>query len=165
MTSPATDKPWYRQFWPWFIMALPASAVVAGLTTVYIAFKNQDSVVRDDWYQDGKSINIDLAREGRAHALGVNADMTLDALTGEVRMALHGGRTLVLPASLRLVFSHVTRADLDQSITLQRRGDGDYHGALARMLQGRFDIELSAGDWRLTDTQQFPRQHMHLEPH
>ena len=32
-------------------------------------------------------------------------------------------------------------------------------------MQGRFDIELSAGDWRLTDTQQFPRQHMHLEPH
>ena len=29
--------PWYRQFWPWFIIALPATAVVASLATVWIA--------------------------------------------------------------------------------------------------------------------------------
>lgn len=164
MTSHA-DKPWYRQFWPWFIMALPASAVIAGLSTVYIAFKNQDSVVRDDWYQDGKSINLDMARETRAHALGISAELVLDALTGDVRLALHGNPPLLLPASLRLVFSHVTRADLDQAITLQRRNDGQYHGTLGRMLRGRFDIELSGNDWRLTDTQAFPQEHLHLEPH
>ena len=38
-------KPWYRQFWPWFIIALPASAVVAGLTTVWIAMQTTDSLV------------------------------------------------------------------------------------------------------------------------
>ena len=31
--------PWYRQFWPWFLIVLPGSVVVAALTTVYIANK------------------------------------------------------------------------------------------------------------------------------
>lgn len=160
-----SDTPWYRQFWPWFIMALPAAAVVAGLSTVYIAFKHQDSVVRDDWYQDGKSINLDMAREKRAHLLGLHADMTIDPLTGDIRLALHEKQMAVLPASLSLLFSHVTRADLDQSVTLQRQHHGEYHGVLGHALQGHFDIELTGGDWRITDSTIFPLPALHLEPH
>ncbi|HET8730535.1 MAG TPA: FixH family protein, partial [Moraxellaceae bacterium] len=73
LLNDAVKKPWYRQFWPWFIMALPAAAVVAGLTTVAIAYKNKDSVVRDDWYDEGKSINQDFARDDRAKAMGLSA--------------------------------------------------------------------------------------------
>lgn len=37
-TTQKTDqKPWYKQFWPWFIMAIPACGVIAGITTVFIA--------------------------------------------------------------------------------------------------------------------------------
>ncbi|MDX2349593.1 MAG: FixH family protein, partial [Porticoccus sp.] len=42
-------KPWYRQFWPWFLMALPGSVVIAGLTTVYIAFNGADTLVNDNY--------------------------------------------------------------------------------------------------------------------
>ncbi|MCW8926282.1 MAG: FixH family protein [Xanthomonadales bacterium] len=42
------NRPWYRQFWPWFIIALPASAVVAGLLTLWIAMSNPDYLVIDD---------------------------------------------------------------------------------------------------------------------
>jgi hypothetical protein len=61
------SKPWYRQFWPWFLIALPATSVVAGLTTLAIAIRNQDSLVRDDWYKDGKAINQSLARDAEAY--------------------------------------------------------------------------------------------------
>lgn len=158
-------KPWYRQFWPWFIMALPATAVVAGLSTVYIAFKYQDSVVRDDWYQDGKSINLDMAREKRAQLLGITADMAFDAVTGDIRLTLHNKQATLLPASLKLILSHVTRADLDQSVTLQRQHDGAYHGVLGHALRGNFDIELAGSDWRLIDSTTFPLPGLHLEPH
>ena len=38
-------KPWYRQFWPWFLICLPASAVIASLYTVSLAFRTTDSLV------------------------------------------------------------------------------------------------------------------------
>jgi hypothetical protein len=51
-TLPGQNVPWYRQFWPWFIIALPASAVVAGFITLWLAISNPDGmVVSDDEYQ------------------------------------------------------------------------------------------------------------------
>jgi hypothetical protein len=62
--------PWYKQFWPWFLMALPASAVVAGIATVVIAMTNPDGLVKDDYYKAGLGINRTLEREQQAAALG-----------------------------------------------------------------------------------------------
>ena len=39
MTSAALDTgPWYRQPWPWILMAGPAAVLVAGAITTWIAF-------------------------------------------------------------------------------------------------------------------------------
>ncbi|MGD9021258.1 MAG: FixH family protein [Lysobacterales bacterium] len=49
-------KPWYRQFWPWFIIALPAAAVAAGLFTLWLAISNPDSlVISEQEYQQLRS--------------------------------------------------------------------------------------------------------------
>lgn len=45
---PGHDLPWYKQFWPWFIIALPASAVVAGFYTLWLAINTPDYLVVDD---------------------------------------------------------------------------------------------------------------------
>ena len=41
------DKPtpWYRQFWPWFLIALPLTAVIGGLVTIVIAVRTSDTLV------------------------------------------------------------------------------------------------------------------------
>lgn len=50
------NQPWYRQFWPWFIIALPASAVIASFFTLWLAVSNPDQlVVSDDQYNNIKS--------------------------------------------------------------------------------------------------------------
>ncbi|AMG40432.1 FixH family protein [Achromobacter xylosoxidans] len=36
--APRTVKPWYREFWPWFLMAGPFLAVVGCIITMYLAF-------------------------------------------------------------------------------------------------------------------------------
>ena len=51
------EKPWYRHPYLWLAMLLPASAVVAGLVTLYIAIVNADSPVVDEWYKEGRGIN------------------------------------------------------------------------------------------------------------
>ena len=45
------SKPWYRHFWPWFLMALPAAVVVAGLSTAYIAHEHADDLVVDEYWR------------------------------------------------------------------------------------------------------------------
>lgn len=55
-----TVKPWYKQFWPWMIMGLPASVVVASIVTYFIALDGIDSVISKDYYKEGLAINADL---------------------------------------------------------------------------------------------------------
>ena len=38
-------QPWYRHFWPWFIIVLLASAVSASLYTVYLAVSTAEPVL------------------------------------------------------------------------------------------------------------------------
>ena len=155
-TDSGAARPWYRQFWPWFIIALPASAVVAGLTTVGIAVVNQDSVVRDDWYKEGKAINQSLARDSRATALGMAADVTVDEITGEVGVRLQQAGQTALPDQLTLYFQHPTQASADQQLVLTRRGDA-WRGQLPQALHGRYYVELGTPEWRLLATRQFPQ--------
>ncbi len=70
-TLPGGDtQPWYRQFWPWFLILLPASVVVASLYTVYIANRGADDLVVDEYYKDGLAINRQLEKEQRSLATG-----------------------------------------------------------------------------------------------
>lgn len=50
-------QPWYRQFWPWFIIALPCAAVVGSIATAIIASKDGVNLVAEDYYKQGKEIN------------------------------------------------------------------------------------------------------------
>ena len=66
---PAMRTPWYRQRWPWLLMAGPALVVVASLYSGWLAVTSDDGVVADDYYKRGLSINRRLERVDRAAAL------------------------------------------------------------------------------------------------
>ena len=78
MTAPVT--PWYRQAWPWFLISLPATAVIAGSITFYLAAKGWDGPVANDYYKQGLAINEALERATRGRELGVAATMKLSGL-------------------------------------------------------------------------------------
>ena len=42
------EKPWYRQFWPWFIISLPVSSVIVSMTILWLAITNPDHSVLDE---------------------------------------------------------------------------------------------------------------------
>ena len=43
--APPPSSPWYRNFWPWFIIALLSSAVIGSLVSAYLAVHTQDVVL------------------------------------------------------------------------------------------------------------------------
>jgi uncharacterized protein len=92
MSAPRQATPpgraWYREPWPWLVMAPPAVAVVAGLATVWIAVANADGLVVEDYYRQGLAINKVIAREERARALGLSARVELGG--GMLRVRLEG---------------------------------------------------------------------------
>lgn len=42
------SKPWWREPWPWILMAGPAIAIVACIITIVLAFQNTGNQVIDD---------------------------------------------------------------------------------------------------------------------
>jgi len=51
-TAAEQELPWYRQFWPWFIIALPTAAVIASFVSLWLAISHPDQlIVTDDEYR------------------------------------------------------------------------------------------------------------------
>src|SRR5437879_5080551 len=104
------SKPWYRQRWPWLLMAGPAIVVVAGLVTAYIAWATDDGVIADDYYKQGLLINRQLGRIALGNALHLGAIAQI-AEDGETRVELTGRAIdAQAPPSLRLKLVHPTRS-------------------------------------------------------
>lgn len=150
------DKPWYRQFWPWFIIALPAASVVGGLTTVWIAMQTKDSLVMhsDDGVQAAAARGI--VAESEARRLELGARFEIDIETGAIRIVLDRGRRDALPAQLLLEMTHPAFADSDLEIALNRAmNDADdnpvYAGHVTTVPKGKRYLVLRNGDaWRLS---------------
>ncbi|MCA1978862.1 MAG: FixH family protein [Thiobacillus sp.] len=147
LTEP-TRKPWYREPWPWFLMSLPATAVVAGIATVWIAFTNYDGLVVGDYYKAGLAINQTLARDDAARALGLAA--TLRTRDGALNVALTG-KPNAWPEQLTLTLAHPTHQGQDRTVILHHAGNGTYRAAMPALHPGKWHAQLtdSGATWRL----------------
>ncbi|MDX1461386.1 MAG: FixH family protein [Xanthomonadales bacterium] len=43
--SQFTPEPWYRQFWPWVLIAIPAAAVIGSMIVLWLAVSRPDPLV------------------------------------------------------------------------------------------------------------------------
>ena len=149
-------KPWYRQFWPWFIIALPASAVIASLYTVSLAVRTTDSLVVSS--EDGMDVvaSRHLAAERFAAQHGLEASISIDLQSGAVRARLTAAMAPEWPKTLQLLFSHPAFAARDRVVTLtaampDEDGSPVWSGHLVDVPDGRWYIVLADGDtWRLS---------------
>jgi hypothetical protein len=148
MHFPGGDtEPWYRQFWPWFLIMLPASVVVAGLSMLYIANRHADDLVVDEYYKDGLAINRQLEKKQRAEERGITATLVFSDNT----VMIHTTGP-VLAASLHLLLSHPLESDRDFALELTPTGAGLYRGSLPAPIAPRWHWTLELpGDqgWRL----------------
>ena len=146
-SSHQDDKPWYRHFWVWVVILLPASSVVAGITTVIIAVNNAHERVVDDWYTDGRGINKSRQEEKRADELGLTA--TLNNRDGRA-MLFFANEDAVSAPSLKLALRHPTQSRRDQVLRLVREAPGRYSAPVS-LPTGRWvaSLEPEPGDWRI----------------
>ena len=138
-------QPWYRDRWPWILMSGPATVIVAGLATTWIAYATSDGLVAEDYYKRGLAVNAVLAREQAAARLGVTAQFERSG--GRVRVRLTGAA----PDALFLQFAHATRAGHDLRLRLAPAGGGLYEAALPPLAPGRWRLILEdpGGAWRI----------------
>lgn len=142
-------KPWYREPWPWILMAGPAVVIVAGVFTAYLAVSTSDGLVADDYYKQGLAVNKTIASSEYAqkHGLSVAVKVTADGFSMKLSAS---DNDFVPPKSLVVTLSHPTRAGLDQTRVLERVGDS-YAGKLRLPASGHWIIliEDEPKSWRL----------------
>lgn len=139
--------PWYQQFWPWVLILLPGTVVVAGLTTVFIANRHADDLVVDEYYKNGLAINRQLEKKQRAQELGISAQLRFD---DAMVSALTTGP--IATDELSLLMSHPLESDQDFGITLRRAEAGVYSARLPQAIAPRWHWTLEQEgeqSWRL----------------
>lgn len=141
----AAPRPWYREPWPWLLMAGPAAVVVAGAFTAWLAVTTSDGLVADDYYKRGLAINAVLKREEAAARRGIAAEVR--HANGELVVQLANAQ----PEALFVTLAHATRAGYDVRLRLARAGDGAYRGELPPLHAGRWRVVIDdpRGEWRL----------------
>jgi uncharacterized protein len=139
------SAPWYRQLWPWLLISGPAAVLVAGAVTTWIAFASADGLVAEDYYKQGMAVNKVLAREERAHALGISLEATLNA--SKISIRLRGAA----PEALFVQLAHATRAGYDQRLRLVPVQPGVYEAELPQLPAGHWHIvvEDPRASWRI----------------
>ncbi|WP_017429672.1 FixH family protein [Vreelandella jeotgali] len=150
-------KPWYKQFWPWFLISILLSSVAFGVMYAIFSVKYYDGAIAEDYYKRGKAINMVLAKQDRARELDLSGDLRVDALTSDIVFDLEGERR---PDALELKLIFPTESDHDQTFELEHVREGRYVTQGPDNLQYRWYLQLQPvaddPEWRLVGEARFP---------
>ncbi len=147
----SNPPPWYKQFWPWFLIALPGSVVVASMFTIKIAVDSDDGLVSKDYYKEGKAIHMDASARQKARDLGIVANIEFAQAERIIRVNIDTD-SLEAIGALQLALRHPTRADKDSLLDLQPVGPKTYQAAMPDLSStAGWNVELIATDanWEL----------------
>jgi len=158
MRPPREDSlPWYKQFWPWFLISLPASVVIAAMVTIVIAIRTDDGLVSDDYYREGLAVHKHAASTARARELGIVARVDYLPQAGRLRIHLNqplpaGSRSMVLRVT------HPTLPGQDQEIALTLLAKDVLGGQLTPLGPAHWKLRLHPADkaWRIEGRLKLP---------
>ena len=154
MQTGNTVTPWYKQFWPWVLIGLPTSVVIASITTYFLAINGIDSVISKDYYKEGLAVNADLERDEKAAALGLSAEIAIDGQNIIMHLSAKDPMTIKSLAGqpILLEIENLSFQDKDLSASLVPKGDGVWQGKIpANMSQATWLARVIGPDWRISD--------------
>lgn len=146
-----STRPWFREPWVWLLIALPASAVLGGMVTIWIAVDSDDGLVVDEYYKRGLEINKKLDRDKAAVQYDLVAKIQISEGQNNIRINFNSNDNFVSPTSIRLSFLHPTIKGHDQNLVLNSITKGIYEGALPSLINGNWYLQIEADDWRLLE--------------
>ncbi|WP_306521879.1 FixH family protein [Rheinheimera sp.] len=149
-------KPWYKQFWPWALIALPVLTMFKAAHTIYIMNQQKPDLVVDDYYAEGKAINMNLAKYREAALRNLQANILLAADKAVVRFASKPE----LGDTLELQFVHNTVAAKDFVVKAERSGENLYITQLPTTLSGKWNLVVTdnSQQWKLRAELTLPHQ-------
>jgi hypothetical protein len=149
---PASLRPWYRQPWPWLLMAPPAASIALGIAMWALAARSDDGLVANDYYKRGLEINRRVRDATPRAESRLGAVVRVDE-RGEVVARIEG---LADPADatpvIRLRIAQPSHAVAERVVVLARDAAGDYVGRLDPPSEGRWVVTLESTAWRLPTT-------------
>ena len=153
MQTGNTVTPWYKQFWPWVLIGLPTSVVIASVVTYFLAINGMDSVISKDYYKEGLAVTADLERDKKAADLGLSADIAIDGQNVTMKLSASDAATVHSLAGqpILLEIENLSFQDKDLSASLVPKGDGIWQGKIpANMSQATWLARLIGPDWRIS---------------
>jgi hypothetical protein len=149
--------PWWKQRWPWLLMAGPTIVALASVYTAYLAVSTPDALVVGDYYKQGKAINQDLRRDHVAAQLGLSVALGYDATIG----VLSGRINRKDSGPLLLHLSHATLPEKDIKLMLVPDQNGAFSAELPLLERSRWIVlvEGPKREWRLAGSWSYPAQH------
>ncbi|ODS24224.1 hypothetical protein AB835_04940 [Candidatus Endobugula sertula] len=134
---------WYCQFWAWFVLIPLVVVVIVSFYTISLAVIGADDRVVDNYYKEGRLINVRLDEDIKAAALNMVADIHFDQSLAELVIQLHNN-TQTFPDELILELSHVAEQALDHRIVLRHIAKGRYQAELDKILEHRWYLRLKS---------------------
>lgn len=139
-------RPWYRERWPWLLMAGPVAVVLASLASAWVAAGSDDGVVAQDYYKQGLLINQKMRRTPPPAPV---AGATL-AVTSDRRLHVQLVDAAAADARVRITFVRPGNRN-EQRIDLVHSGD-EWTGTLPELAPGRWIVVLASERWQLPTT-------------
>lgn len=173
-------QPWYKNYMVViFVIGLPGFVVVACIWFVFYSIQIKDTVVRDDWYMDGKTLYQDVSRDKLAHDLDINGTMifndddSIDFYLNYPQQSIEegvllNGSPLVYPENLELSISHATDIKKDRETQLVHQNENHYTATIdLDPLPSKYYVQVSnQGDqnWRLREVGELPQKQIEFHP-
>lgn len=140
-------KPWYKQLWPWVLIAIPVITALKAVHTVIVMQQHKPEIVIDDYYDAGKSINLQLAKYREAALRNLDASILIAGNKAIVRFT----ENKIMDESIHLDFYHPTLGSHDFAVDAERSGELLYVATLPITPDGRWRLTVSdqSQEWRL----------------
>ena len=135
----SVSGPWYKNPWVWLVIALPMSAVVGGIITIFITNANQPDMVVDEYYKKGKAINLELSLYRKTKELGL-----------EFTVKFEDNRVVITPnkqhPALKVELVHSTLAAKDFDLVATPNANGQLTATFEQELTGKWQMFIAPMD-------------------